>query len=102
MKKVMLMIVFATLAGAGFAMDVKHESEAGKNKSGQIEWRSTDTEPETGPTDCTITVRGQLSIPGASFDIACSVTRASCEEATKAARECSRAMVSALRKEFAH
>lgn len=99
MKKVMLMFFLATLAGAGFAMDSEKASDPIKQTHEKFEMKSKLSVEDTGPTDCTIAVRGQISLPGAAFDITCTVTRNSCEEATRAARECVKAMMTALRRE---
>jgi hypothetical protein len=99
MKKVMLMFLLATLAGAGFAMDSEKANDPIKQTHEQFEMKSKLSVEDTGPTDCTIAVRGQISLPGAAFDITCTVTRNSCEEATRAARECVKAMMTALRRE---
>jgi hypothetical protein len=99
MKKVMLMFFLATLAGAGFAMDSEEASDPIKQTKGKYETSSNWSVEDTGPTDCTIAVRGQISLPGAAFDITCTVTRSSCEEATRAARDCVKAMMTALRRE---
>ena len=99
MKKVMLLFLMATLAGAGFAMDSEKGTDRIKQTHENLETKSKLTVEDTGPTDCTIAIRGQLSLPGAAFDITCSVTRNSCEEATLAARACVKATITALRRE---
>jgi hypothetical protein len=99
MKKVMLMFLLATFAGASFAMDTEKASDPIKQTHEKFETKSKVSVNDDGPTDCTIAVRGQISLPGASFDITCTVTRSSCEEATRAARECVKAMMTALRRE---
>lgn len=99
MKKVMLMFLMATLAGASFAMDSEKVSEPIKQTHGKVETNSMQHVNDEGPTDCTIAVRGQISLPGAAFDITCTVTRSSCEEATRSARECVKAMMTALKRE---
>jgi hypothetical protein len=99
MKKVMLFFLMAMLAGAGFAMDTEKGADPIKQTHEKFETKSNLSVEDTGPTDCTIAIRGQLSLPGAAFDITCTVTRNSCEEATLAARACVRATITALRRE---
>jgi|LauGreDrversion4_2_1035121.scaffolds.fasta_scaffold536516_1 uncharacterized membrane-anchored protein len=99
MKKVMLMFLLATLAGASFAMDSEKTSDPVKQTHEKFETKSKKSAENDGPTDCTIAVRGEISLPGASFDITCTVTRSSCAEATRAARECVKTMMTALRRD---
>jgi hypothetical protein len=100
MKKVMLMFFLATMAGGVFAMDSVAANDQQPQTASQFEMKSIPLNEENGPTDCTIAVRGQLSLPGAAFDITCTVTRTSCEEATRAARDCVKAMTTALKRDM--
>ncbi len=101
MKKVMLMFFLVALAGSGFSMDLTKEQVPVSKTVDSFTMGSVVSNDETEPTDCTIAVRGQLSLPGtAAFDITCTVTRSTCDAATKAARDCVRAMTAALKREF--
>ena len=96
----MLMFFLATMAGGVFAMDSVAANDQQPQTASQFEMKSKPVNEENGPTDCTIAVRGQLSLPGAAFDITCTVTRTSCEEATRAARDCVKAMTTALKRDM--
>lgn len=100
MKKVLLMFFLVALAGSGFSMESVNGKTPFSKTDDSFKVGAVISNDETGPTDCTIAVRGQVSLPGAAFDITCTVTRNSCDAATKAARDCVRAMTAALKREF--
>ena len=100
MKTVMLMFFLVAIAGSGFSMDSANGKFPVSKTDDSFAAGAIVSHDETGPTDCTISVRGQVSLPGAAFDITCTVTRNSCDAATKAARDCVRAMTTALKREL--
>lgn len=95
----MVAAMLLLVTGSVFATDGKIEKEKGKVEL-KKEVKAVELDKDELKGECTVSISGQVSIPGLTGTIACSATEASCDVAIDKAIECVKATLKRLRVRF--